>query len=187
MVSFTSLSVLLLSTLAAVTQAAPLDRRIVPVEKCVTVASGNLRTTNGHTFSFKNNELVFGGSLAVEFQQCTPNFGRYGNSTTDNVSGHIYIPSTKKCLTAKPSSTGPPFTFTQDTCYYSDDSGQIYSSFLKQVDNKIYYIGTTQADHSANFWGDKCGSGAFGVWSNVTSGIAQFECTVLQHTVGLNI
>jgi len=60
--------------------------------------------------------------------------------------GHIYVPSVGKCLTANPdsngSSGGPPFTFGLSDCYYSDDSGQVFSNFVKQSDGKIYYVGT---------------------------------------------
>ena len=61
-------------------------------------------------------------------------------------SGHIYVPSAKKCLSAKPnsegSSGGPPFFFGLDDCYYSDDSGQVFSNFVKQSNGAIYYVGT---------------------------------------------
>ncbi|KAF8318681.1 hypothetical protein DL93DRAFT_2095057 [Clavulina sp. PMI_390] len=186
MVSFTSLSILLVSALTAV-QAAPLDRRIVPTENCTTVATGNLRTTNGHTFQLSGGELKFGGSLAVEFQSCTPNFGGYTGANGTPIEGHIYVPSTKQCLTANPTSSGPPFTFGTAACYYSDDSGQYASSFIKQSDGKIYYVGVTQADGSVIAYGDVCKSGYFGVLSSTTSGVASFSCVNDGHVIGLNI
>lgn len=37
------------------------------------------------------------------------------------------------------------------------------------------------------FYGDKCASGAFGLVSSKTSGVAEFTCDVALHTVGLEI
>lgn len=185
MVSFTSLSVLVLSALSAV-QALPLAERDVPISKCTTIAKGNLKTTNGHTLQLSGDELKFGGSLAVEFQSCQPNFGKYDGKDGRPVGGHIYIPSTKKCLTAK-TNNGPPFAFGQDECYISDDSGQVFSNFIKQSDGKIYYVGTNQADGSEIFWGNECSSGYFGVPSATTSGVVEFQCVNKGHIIGLNI
>ncbi len=55
--------------------------------------------------------------------------------------GHIVVKSTGKCLSLKPGFTGPPFAVTVDDCYYSDDSGQTFSNFVKQSDGKIYFVG----------------------------------------------
>ncbi|KAF8315018.1 hypothetical protein DL93DRAFT_2167053 [Clavulina sp. PMI_390] len=188
MVSFTSLSVLLVSTLAAV-QAAPLNRRIVGTEKCTTVATGNLRTSKGVELGFVGSTLEFGGPLEVEFQSCTPNFGGYTGTDNTPIEGHIYIPSTGKCLTTNSatSASGPPFVFEQDDCYYSDDSGQFSSSFIKQSDGSIYYAGVTQADGSIIAWGDVCKSGYFGVLSTQTDGVATMSCVDNGDIIGLNI
>jgi len=123
---------------------------------------------NGHTMQIVNGELVYGGSLQVEFQSCQPNFGQFdGNNgapvggkplgfpyldsftillTNNSSSGHIFVPSVGKCLTANPNSSGssggPPFTFGLSDCYYSDDSGQVFSNFVKKSNGKIYYVGT---------------------------------------------
>ena len=43
----------------------------------------SLNAANGHTMSISNGELVYGGSLPVEFQSCQPNFGHFdGNNGT---------------------------------------------------------------------------------------------------------
>jgi hypothetical protein len=189
MVSFTfaSLSAIVISALAiAGVQAAPVARD-VPTSKCTTIASGQLKTTNGHTFEYATSELRFGGSLEVEFQSCQPNFGGYDGKDGRPIGGHIYVPEAKKCLTAYPSNTGPPFKFNLDNCYFSDDSGQVYSNFIKQSDGKIYYVGINQADGSEIFWGDECSSGYFGVSSSATSGVAEFSCVNNGHVIGLTI
>ncbi|KAF8313807.1 hypothetical protein DL93DRAFT_1119570 [Clavulina sp. PMI_390] len=178
MVSFTSLSILVLSALAIV-HASPLT---VGVEKCTTVSTGNLKTTNGHDLHLVNDVLKFGSSLAVEFRRCTPNFGGYSG---DTVEGHLYIPSTKKCLTLK-GTGGPPFKFGQAACYYSDDSGQVSSSFIKKKDGSIFFVGDSTADGSIVYYGNKCKSGTFGVSSSATSGVAKFKC-VDDGAIGLTL
>lgn len=190
MISFTSVAVLFLSAVSAV-RGAPIDKRDVPISKCTKIAEGPLRTANGHTLQIANGELVYGGSLHVEFQSCQPNFGQFDGNNGTPVGGHIYVPSVGKCLTANPdssgSSGGPPFTFGLSDCYYSDDSGQVFSNFVKKSNGKIYYVGTTQADRDNIFWGSVCPSGFFGVPSRTKSGPVKFSCIDHGHVVGLNI
>lgn len=51
------------------------------------------------------------------------------------------MPSAKQCITAPVTGSGPPFNFTLADCEFSDDSSQVFSNFIKQSDNKIYFVG----------------------------------------------
>ncbi|KAF9509636.1 hypothetical protein BS47DRAFT_1384303 [Hydnum rufescens UP504] len=171
----------------SIVAASPIDRRDVPTSICTTIASGTLRTTNGHNVHFVDDTLTFGSApLAVEFQSCQPNFGRYDGQDGRPIGGHIYVPSTKKCLTIA-SGAPIPFTVSQQPCETVDDSRQTFSNFIKQSDDKIYYVGNTQVDGSTIFHGDVCPSGYFGPVSSATSGTAALHCVNDPHVVGFNI
>jgi len=167
-------------------EASPIAKRDVPISNCTTIATGNLRTTNGQTFQLSGGQLVFGGSLQVEFQSCQPNFGLFDGQNGTPVGGHIYIPSTQQCLTV-PTIGTVPFTVGQQPCEFSDDSRQVFTNFVKQSDGKIYYVGGTQADGSYIWHSDVCSSGYFGVSSSATSGAAELACVNDGHIIGLNI
>jgi len=84
-------------------------------------------------------------------------------------------------------SSTPPFKVEETDCYFSDDSGQTFSQFIKQSDGKIYFVGGNQADGSYIYYGDVCSSGYFGVSSSATSGTTGFSCVNDGHIIGLNI
>jgi hypothetical protein len=42
---------------------------------------------NGHNLQIANGELVYGGSLQVEFQSCQPNFGHFDGNNGIPVGG----------------------------------------------------------------------------------------------------
>jgi len=176
-----------LLAMISIAAASPIDRRIVPTSVCTTIASGTLRTTNGQNVHFADNTLTYGSTaLEVEFQSCQPNFGGYDGQGGRPVGGHIYVPSTEKCLTIA-SGAPIPFTVSQQTCETVDDSRQTFSNFIQQSDGKIYYVGNTQVDGSLIFHGDVCPSGYFGAVSSATSGTAKLHCVNDSHVVGFNI
>ena len=55
--------------------------------------------------------------------------------------GHLVVKSTGKCLSLVVQGEGPPFTVTSSKCYYSDDSGQVFSNVVRKQDGDIYFAG----------------------------------------------
>jgi len=181
-----------LLAIPAVLGAPILSTRIVPISECKTVSTGTLKTSSGHALNFgTSGNLSFASTgLAVQFKSCQPNFGGYDGKNGRATGGHIYVPSTGKCISTDSdamSSSGVPFTFTQETCERSDDSSQVFSNFAKDSTGNILYVGGTQADGSYKFYGDVCSTGKFGVKASLTSGTAKFHCSTDSGITGLKI
>ncbi|KAF8319416.1 hypothetical protein DL93DRAFT_2075083 [Clavulina sp. PMI_390] len=170
------------------------SERDVPTSVCTTIDTGILKTSlvpysTAPHLHFVKNTLSFGGHLTVEFQSCQPNFGHYDGSAYDIhlTGGHLFVPSTGLCLTAKSLVDGPPFQFEEATCEYTDDSRQTFQQFVRQDDGIIYYAGNSQADGSTVFFGDQCALGQFGIDRTQTSGTVEFQCTNIETTIGIRL
>jgi len=170
--------------LVASTLAAPLvsHPRDVPTETCTTVASGQLATETGEFVSLDaSGALVYGGTLAVEWQTCTPNFGNYTEE------GHIYVPSLSKCLyIANPGAPGP-YAVTTGDCGLTNDSSQTFLNFVDQG-NGLYWAGITSSDGTrVHDPSGTCPAGFYGPSSTATSGPVGLECSTLDDTVGFQL
>ncbi|KDQ12987.1 hypothetical protein BOTBODRAFT_33866 [Botryobasidium botryosum FD-172 SS1] len=176
---FAATSILL--ALAASALAAPTPRD-VPTENCTSIASGQLATETGEPVSLDDSgKLVYGGSLAVEWQTCTPNFGNYPEE------GHIYVPSLSKCLyIASPGEAGP-YAVTTGDCSLTNDSSQTFLNFVDQG-NGLYWAGITNASGTqVHDPSGTCPAGFYGPSSTATSGPVGLQCSTLSDTVGFQL
>ncbi|KAF8329459.1 uncharacterized protein EI90DRAFT_1399729 [Cantharellus anzutake] len=175
--------------LLSLASALPLDKRIVPTSQCTTIATGFLKTTNGHKLNLDaSNKLSYSASgLEVDVQNCQPNFGRYDGTNGTPTEGHLVVKSTGKCLSLQTPYSGPPFTVTVDDCYYVDDSGSTFSNFIRQSDGTILFAGNTQEDGSYHFFQNQCAAGTYGVSGTATSGIATLQCSTDANIVALKL
>jgi len=181
---FASTSVVL--ALAASAFAAPLvshlTPRDVPVENCTTIASGQLATETGEPVSLDSTgALVYGDTLAVEWQTCTPNFGGFPEE------GHIYVPSLSKCLyIASPGQAGP-YAVTTGDCNLTNDSSQTFLNFVDKGDG-LYWAGiTNSAGTQTHDPSGTCPAGFYGPSSTATSGPVGLQCSTDDGTVGFQL
>jgi len=176
--------------LITLTTASPVAKRIVPISVCKTVATGTLSTANGHNLLLSSNILTYGKKgVKVEFQSCQPNFGHWNGTNNSPVGGHLVVKSTGKCLSIQEGQSAPPFTVTSSKCYYSDDSGQVFSNVIRKHNGDIFFAGVTQRDGSIIYFGSQCKHGFFGVSGSPTHGTAKLECADnhKHHIVGLRV
>ena len=124
--------------------------------------------------------------------------------------GHIYIPSLEQCL-GVPESGSAPYELVPSPCYFSDDSGSIFTNFVSEADGTISFVRgsvvsvpfrrhkllnifhsfgcapyRTQKD-TGSIDPATCASGFFGVLDFLTDGPAAVHCTSEPRIIGLKI
>ncbi|KZS86629.1 hypothetical protein SISNIDRAFT_553513 [Sistotremastrum niveocremeum HHB9708] len=159
--SFVALASLFMTLVSPPAIAAPaagisLLSRDVGITICNTSVVGDLSATaKAHHSALgfhlnKTGALIFDPNskqeLKLEFQPCTPNFGRFPN-TNGVVEGHLFIPSVKKCLGIT-TVNGPEFPLSAVDCSISDDSSQVFNDWIQLNGTKYLWSGATQADGS---------------------------------------